>query len=78
MLHDAVKNEPPSIGTPEEMRQILEHRRTLRTGFGLPVHPQDCPAQPIPIGQPPAACGEELCGMTQHGDPADIDPAKLQ
>ena len=37
MLHDAVRNLPPSRGTPEEMQQILEHRRNLIDGFGLPV-----------------------------------------
>jgi myo-inositol 2-dehydrogenase/D-chiro-inositol 1-dehydrogenase len=61
MLNDAVGHNPPSIGTQREMQQILKHRRTLRSGFGLPVRPQDCPALPIPIGQPPAACGEDLC-----------------
>jgi myo-inositol 2-dehydrogenase/D-chiro-inositol 1-dehydrogenase len=78
MLHDAVKNKPPSIGTPAEMQAILGHRRTLRTGFGLPVNPQQCPVEPIPVGQPPNACGEELCGMSRAPDPADIDPAKMQ
>ena len=37
MLNDAIANEPPARGTPEEMHQILEHRRTLIEGFGLPV-----------------------------------------
>jgi predicted dehydrogenase len=37
MLNGAVANEPPVRGTPEEMRDILEHRRTLVNGFGLPV-----------------------------------------
>ena len=31
----------------------LAHRRSLRSGFGLPVRPQDCPTEPVPIGQPP-------------------------
>jgi myo-inositol 2-dehydrogenase/D-chiro-inositol 1-dehydrogenase len=65
MLHDAVKNNPPSVGTPNEIKMILEHRRSLRSGFGLPVRPQDCPTQPIPIGQPPIACGEDLCGLQE-------------
>jgi myo-inositol 2-dehydrogenase/D-chiro-inositol 1-dehydrogenase len=62
MLHDAVKNRPPSVGTPSEIKMILEHRRSLRSGFGLPVRPQDCPDEPVPVGQPPIACGEDLCG----------------
>lgn len=41
MLNDAVANDPPVRGTPEEMHQILEHRRQLEDGFGLPVRTQD-------------------------------------
>jgi len=37
MLNDAIANLPPVRGTPEEMQQILEHRRNLMEGFGLPV-----------------------------------------
>lgn len=37
MLNDAIANQPPVRGTPEEMEQILEHRRHLVDGFGLPV-----------------------------------------
>ena len=37
MLNDAIANQPPVRGTPEEMEQILEHRRSLVDGFGLPV-----------------------------------------
>jgi predicted dehydrogenase len=37
MLNDAIANQPPVRGTPEEMQQILEHRRHLVHGFGLPV-----------------------------------------
>src|SRR5579864_8068956 len=40
MLNDAIANEPPVRGTPEEMRQILEHRRHMVNGFGLPVKSQ--------------------------------------
>lgn len=64
MLQNAIDNNPPAIGTPAEMRRILEHRRTLRSGFGLPVRAQDCPHEPVPVGLPPIACGEELCGTT--------------
>jgi predicted dehydrogenase len=37
MLNDAIANVPPVRGTPEEMQQILEHRRRMVNGFGLPV-----------------------------------------
>jgi myo-inositol 2-dehydrogenase/D-chiro-inositol 1-dehydrogenase len=37
MLNDAVANVPPVRGTPEEMKQIIEHRRRMVNGFGLPV-----------------------------------------
>jgi predicted dehydrogenase len=37
MLNDAIANQPPVRGTPEEMRRILEHRRNLVDGFGLPA-----------------------------------------
>jgi hypothetical protein len=30
-------------GTPEEMQQILEHRRNLVSGFGLPLKTQELP-----------------------------------
>lgn len=65
MLNDAIANNPPVRGTKREMQQILAHRRTLRSGFGLPVHPQDCPSEPVPLGQPPIACGEEICGLQE-------------
>ena len=71
MLNDAVKNNPPSVGTPNEIKMILEHRKNLRSGFGLPVRPQDCPTQPVPIGQPPIACGEDLCGIQDFGNPEE-------
>jgi predicted dehydrogenase len=38
MLNDAIANFAPVRGTPEEMHQILEHRRHLATGFGLPAN----------------------------------------
>ncbi len=37
MLKDAIANLPPIRGTAAEMHQILEHRRNLIEGFGLPV-----------------------------------------
>jgi predicted dehydrogenase len=66
MLNDAVRQQPPVVGTKREMQMILQHRRSLRTGFGLPVRPTDCPQEPIPVGQPEAACGEDLCRLDEH------------
>jgi predicted dehydrogenase len=43
MLNDAVSHVPPVRGTPEEMRHILEHRRKMVNGFGLPVKTQELP-----------------------------------
>ncbi|KAJ3086808.1 hypothetical protein HK102_012426 [Quaeritorhiza haematococci] len=37
MLKNAVDNNPPVRGTPEEMQQILQHRQSLGNGYGLPV-----------------------------------------
>jgi predicted dehydrogenase len=65
MLQDAVANGPPRIGTKRDMKQILQHRRTLRSGYGLPSQAQECPEAAIPPGQPPMACGEELCGLQE-------------
>ena len=41
MLNDAIAHVPPVRGTPEEMQQILEHRRNLVNGFGLPVKTEE-------------------------------------
>ena len=41
MLNDAMANQPPARGTPEEMRQILAHRRNLIDGFGLPAKTEE-------------------------------------
>ncbi len=41
MLKDAIANNPPVRGTAEEMQQILEHRRNLIEGFGLPVKTEE-------------------------------------
>ncbi|HEU5101847.1 MAG TPA: Gfo/Idh/MocA family oxidoreductase [Roseiflexaceae bacterium] len=38
MLDFATQNSPPSVGTPEQMRQILDHREQLRCGADE-VHP---------------------------------------
>jgi hypothetical protein len=37
MLNDAISHTPPVRGTTEEMQQILERRRNLVNGFGLPI-----------------------------------------
>lgn len=80
MLNDAIAHGPPSVGTQKEMKEILQHRRSLRSGFGLPVRAQDCPIEPVPPGQPPIACGEDLCGYqeTIKTEPSAEDAAKLQ
>ena len=39
MLNDAIANDPPVRGTQEEMHEILERRRTMVNGYGLPVRP---------------------------------------
>ncbi len=49
MLNDAIANDPPVRGTPEEMHKILEHRRNMIDGFGLPVRtpePEEVPVRP--------------------------------
>ncbi len=43
MLNDAIAHQPPARGTPEEMQQILVHRRNLIDGFGLPVKTEEQP-----------------------------------
>jgi len=41
MLNDAIANIPPVRGTLVEMYEILERRRSLSSGFGLPVKNHD-------------------------------------
>jgi len=41
---------PPVRGTPEEMQQILEHRRGLVNGFGLPVRKRELPESQLARG----------------------------
>jgi hypothetical protein len=48
MLNDAIANCPPVRGTPEEMLQILEHRRKMVNGFGLPVRTHEPEESPSP------------------------------
>jgi predicted dehydrogenase len=49
MLHDAIAHVPPVRGTPEEMQEILEHRRQLENGFGLPVKTEKMPEPLVKI-----------------------------
>ena len=41
MLNDAIANRPPVRGSLVEMYEILERRRSLTNGFGLPVRNPD-------------------------------------
>jgi len=41
MLNDAIAHIPPVRGTPGEMQEILEHRRGMANGFGLPVKTEE-------------------------------------
>lgn len=50
MLNDAISHVPPVRGTPEEMQQILEHRRNLANGYGLPVKTLDLPENELVTG----------------------------
>lgn len=50
MLNDAIANDPPVRGTPEEMREILEHRRKMVSGFGLPVKTRELLENPVGAG----------------------------
>jgi len=43
MLNHAISHVPPVRGTPDEMQQILQHRRRLVNGFGLPVKNEEQP-----------------------------------
>jgi hypothetical protein len=43
MLNDAMSHVPPVRGTPEEMQQILEQRRNLVNGYGLPTRTKELP-----------------------------------
>jgi myo-inositol 2-dehydrogenase/D-chiro-inositol 1-dehydrogenase len=43
MLNDAIAHQPPVRGTPDEMLRILEHRRNMVEGFGLPAKTIELP-----------------------------------
>jgi predicted dehydrogenase len=47
MLNDAILNSPPVRGTQQEMLQILEHRRNMPSGFGLPVRTRELLESPM-------------------------------
>ncbi len=74
MLNDATARAAPTRGNKRDMQQILEHRRTLRSGFGLPVRPTECPTDPLPPGSQPMACGEDLCGAIEVAAPVKTLP----
>jgi len=78
MLNQAVENNPPVVGTKAELQAILQHRRSLRSGYGLPVRAQACPSEPALPGQPPMACGEDLCGIQAQQKVEAVDPGKMQ
>ncbi|MCL2641269.1 MAG: Gfo/Idh/MocA family oxidoreductase [Phycisphaerales bacterium] len=61
MLDDAVKNTPPSVGTLSDLSEILEHRKHLRTGFGLPLRRSDQSLASLGQLSQSQACGEEFC-----------------
>jgi len=61
MLDDAVAHNPPAVGELHELEEILQHRRSLRSGFGLPVrHGETAVAAMGKLGEA-SACGEDLC-----------------
>jgi predicted dehydrogenase len=78
MLNDAVKNSPPVVGTKKEMQTILQHRRSLRSGFGLPVRPTECPTEPVPVGMPETACGEDLCSLAELQKARELRGEKVE
>ncbi|MCD7970866.1 MAG: Gfo/Idh/MocA family oxidoreductase [Alistipes sp.] len=41
MLEDAVRNDPPVIGSEMELEQIRQYRSTLTEGYGLPCKPRN-------------------------------------
>jgi myo-inositol 2-dehydrogenase/D-chiro-inositol 1-dehydrogenase len=61
MLNDAVSHSPPAVGAPAEMEEILAHRRSLRTGFGLPVRHTDAAVHAMGHAEQARACGEDIC-----------------
>ncbi|MCL2647393.1 MAG: Gfo/Idh/MocA family oxidoreductase [Phycisphaerales bacterium] len=61
MLDNAVKNAPPSVGNLGELEQILEHRKYLRNGYGLPLRHTDQTIAAIGQRGQAQACGEDLC-----------------
>jgi len=75
MLKDAMKHHPPAVGTELELELIREHRKSLRSGFGLPVRPTEPPSEPMTPGAQAQACGEELSGILRS---VDDDPAAMR
>jgi myo-inositol 2-dehydrogenase/D-chiro-inositol 1-dehydrogenase len=77
MLHDAVAHAPPVRGSKKEMQEILKHRRSLRSGYGLPSRAQDPPKDAVPAGKPPLACGEEFCGFPDSRQVPETNPNEI-
>lgn len=48
MLNDAISHVPPVRGTPEEMFEIIQHRKQMENGFGLPVKTHETEESPQP------------------------------
>jgi myo-inositol 2-dehydrogenase/D-chiro-inositol 1-dehydrogenase len=65
MLDDAVKNSPPAVGQLHELEEILQHRRNLRSGYGLPLRHTEKAVAAMGHRQEAAACGEDLCQSTK-------------
>ena len=61
MLNDAVSHTPPVVGTQAEMEEILENRRNLRNGYGLPVRHTEQAVAAYGKMEEARACGEEFC-----------------
>lgn len=67
MLHDAVRNGAPAVGTAAEREEILQHRRGLQQGYGLPIRRDLEAVQRMGRLEEARACGE----ASAHGEGAD-------
>jgi hypothetical protein len=61
MLDDAIANAPPAVGQLHELEEILQHRRNLRSGYGLPLRHTDNAVATMGKLEQSRACGEDLC-----------------
>ncbi len=69
MLNDAVAHNPPAVGTPCELEQILDHRRKLRGGYGLPVRHTEKQVAAMGRREEARACGEDFCQPSGKSGP---------